>query len=254
MSTLDNFLSSVVNQFIVRPTGSPNIVGVGGFIFDILDAEEVSLDAEVTDHFVEANYAVQDHIATRPLMFTLRGYVAELADLQTNNILSNLFNTLVLGPVSAYAPQFTTQAVQAYTQLAAITAQTETVISQAQSIFNIFQQKSTTANYQQQAFSFFQNIWMNRQLCTVETPFNTFENMAIVSLRAIQKGETKIISDFAVTFKQIRTTSTIMDVSTPLAVGRALDMIAPPVASGTITGAAISADPKTLMANYFPGA
>ena len=241
--TIEQFISSVTNGYVVRPSG---LIGVGGFVFDILDNEEVSLDAEITDHYVEENYAIQDHIATRPLMFTLRGYIAELRDIQSQTLLPVLTKAQSLASVGGFLPEFSVQATQVYSKIIDVTSQINSVVNQANNIVDLFDMKSTTANNQQRAFQFFQKLFEDRQLCTVDTPFNQFQNMAISGLRAIQRGDTKFISDFAITFKQIRTTvSAQADV--PVLAGRAGYANFETVSGGLVSGAVVDTNAQTIL-------
>ncbi len=205
-----NLVSSVVNQFIVRPLGAPNIIGISGFIFDVLDDEEVIIDSDITDHYVESNYAIQDHIALKPVRFTLRGYVAELVD-DLPNSLASIYNRVKgLQTLGGLAPQFNTQDSQFYSQVNDTVQKVTNVINQAKSAYQLFGDSSTTSNKQQKVYQYFFNMWKTRQLCKVETPFAVFDNMAIESIRAIQSGSTRFISDFTITFKQILTVNSIV--------------------------------------------
>ena len=48
------------------------------FFFTYLTDESVSMQADITDNFVETNYSVQDHIAIRPRTIRLKGLVGEV--------------------------------------------------------------------------------------------------------------------------------------------------------------------------------
>ena len=206
---VNGFVNNVTNQYIVRPLGGLRSIGISGFIFDIEGDDEVNLDAEITDHYVEDNYAIQDHIALRPTRIVLRGYVAELTDLFPNSLLSVLTKVQSLSSIGGFLPTFTAQATKVYTQVAGVVSRVGQVVNQARNVFDLFGQKSTSANKQQNAYKFFQDMRESRTLCTVETPFQVFNNMAIENVRAIQKEPTKFISDFQITFKQIRVVATV---------------------------------------------
>lgn len=49
----------------------------------------------------------------------------------------------------------------------------------------------------------FSNIWKQKILCFVDTPWGTFHNMAIQSISVSQSEETKHITDISITFKQL---------------------------------------------------
>lgn len=204
-----NLLSSITGQAIVRPLGAPNLTGVSGMVMDILDDEEIVVDSDITDHYVEQNYAVQDHIALKPLRFTLRGYVGELVD-DIPNALANIFTQVTgLTTLGGLAPEFNVQDSQFYAKLNNVLQLGTNVLKQVKNAYQLFNQSVTTTNRQQTVYQYFFNMWKTRQLCTVETPFAIFENMAIESIRALQTGETNVISEFTVTFKQIQTVASI---------------------------------------------
>lgn len=227
LQTKANLLSQVVNQFIVRPTGNPNLGGVSGFIFDIISSERVQLNSDITDHYVEDNISVQDHIALRPEHFTLRGYVGELNDVLERALISAVTTTQRLSIVNSFIPTFTTQALQLYSQVADVAARVKQGINQAQNLYDLFTQKSTNATKQQRGYNYFKSIWISRQLLTVETPWEIFEDMAIESVSSEQDETTNMVTNFSVTFKRIRTTKTLVSFDlSKVADGRAADMVA----------------------------
>lgn len=73
-------LTTLDQQAIVRPNNPPP--GIAGFLFDIELEQKVELTSDITDHFVENNTAVNDHIGLRPEMVTFQGVVAELVGTQ----------------------------------------------------------------------------------------------------------------------------------------------------------------------------
>ena len=60
---------------------------INGFLFDIVGKIQHDLDSDSTDHYVEDNTAVQDHIALKPEKITLVYYHGEVSDV-SNNITS----------------------------------------------------------------------------------------------------------------------------------------------------------------------
>ncbi len=226
ISSIEDSLSNIVNNYIVRPLGGNSTSGINGFVFDIIADEEISLDSDITDHYVEDNYAIQDHWAQRPLRIRVRGYVGELADLFPNTFLGLLTKVQSLSSIGGYFPTFTQQATEAYAKIAGVAAQAGEVINQANNVYSLLTGASTTATKQQNAYVTLSQMWLSRQLCSVETPYGVFNLMAIESMRALQKDETRLISDFEITFKQINVVSTkvIPNLSVPnlLGAGKAL--------------------------------
>ena len=202
--TLPNFITSVVDKFVVRPTGNPNRIGVSGYIFDIIGHEEISLDSAITDHYVEDNQAIQDHIALNAEQFTLSGYVGELT-YQPSHPFSAFMPILQdFENVPGVTPSFTIQAGQAYSKILYMSQKTGEAVNKAQSLYNLFSDFSTTISKQQNAFNYFYGLWSNRQLCEIETPWGIFKTMAILNIRAKQDEDTKMVTSFSITFKKIR--------------------------------------------------
>lgn len=203
-----DLLNQVVNQYIVRPLGNKGGGGFGGFVFDVTGDEETFFDSEITDHYTEQNSAIQDHIALRPIRFTVKGYVAELTDILQVNL--NLIATVGqrLGIVDDFLPGFTYGSLQAYASIAATLSEAQSAVSQVQTIYQLFSQSNTSATKQQAAYSFFKKNWNTRQLFTIETPHDILQNMAIERVGVLQRDENRFVSDFSVTFKQIRYAST----------------------------------------------
>lgn len=206
MDNAANLISNIVNQYIVTP--SSNLIGVDGFIFDIIDDEDVLVDSDITDHFVEDNYAIEDHIALKPVIFTLRGFVSELSfTTQKTSLVVQIANDIA--NVAAFLPSFSIQAQQAYNLISQINLSVENALNTASSLYGLYSSYSTTTGNQQNAFNYFKALRDSRTLCQVETPFGVFQNMAIMRIQATQKGDTKLISDFSVTFKEIKTVTSV---------------------------------------------
>ena len=214
---------------IIRPNNPPP--GIAGFVMDIRLEDSVKLESDITDHFVEDNTAVQDHIALRPEEVTVHGLVGEIT--QTLAQADSVANQVEALPVVVdMQPQYTDiqQAEldaddNASAQL--IQAQTDT-----QSLDGYFNARSPQTNTKQsQAFAYFYQLWKGRQLFTVDTPWGFFSDMAIKSLNATQDQTTRVITDFSITFKAIRFAKTIMVSSGQLA-GRCAQQRAPQTNNG----------------------
>lgn len=205
-----NLISAVVNQAIVRPLGDPYTIGISGLIFDIVSVVDLRIASDITDHYVEQNYAIQDHWAQKPIIVTVKGYAAEKVSIFIPNILSPLFTAITgLTPLAGLAPQFNTQDAQFYNTLQNVAQLGKNVVNTAMSVFQVFDQAATMVTRQQSVFNFLMSLWQSRTLCTVETPFAIFNNMAIELILPSQPEETTLISEFVVTFKQIKTVASI---------------------------------------------
>ena len=201
-------LKSAARNIIVRPTGISKVIGLSGFVFDVVEDEEISLESDITDHYVEDNNAIQDHVALRPERFTVRGFIGELSHLFPSPLLQIVTKIQRLVVLTSYIPTLTNQSTQKSTKVGNDNIQQLTPLESAQNLYDIFADKNTTATKQQQAFNFFYSMYTTRQFFIVETPYNIFDNMLIESMKIVQGGETNLISDFSITFKKIRIAET----------------------------------------------
>ena len=260
IKNVKNLVDNVVNQYIVRPTGGLDSSGINGFVFDILDNEEMILDSDITDHYVEANYAIEDHIARRAEHFTLRGYVGEVSNIFSKSFLNILTNIQSLSSIGGFLPEYATQATEVYSKVQDVASKVGSVLNQAQNVYDMFTNSSTTATKQQNAYNYFYNMWLSRTLCTVETPFGILTDMAIENLRALQKGDTKFISDFSITFKKIRITNTtsfgpvLENTLANTSSGRLADMLSSIKNNGSTTGITKDSNGNLVNVSQLQGA
>ena len=55
------------------------------FVFDLKKDYKFTLSSDITDHYVEDNAAIQDHIGLRPIILEVSGSISEINLLQTKN-------------------------------------------------------------------------------------------------------------------------------------------------------------------------
>lgn len=192
-------------------------------LFNYEGEQTVSLTSDITDHYIEDNTAIQDQIALKPETITTHGFIGEL-----NNVTPAALEPLKqaadkLTVITAYTPELTTTEQLAYANALQAYQLSQNVSNASVAAWNSINKTnygSTTLagtnvtseglqTQQQLAFQQFYGYWRNRTLFTVQTPWAIFKDMAILSLRAIQDSETRMITDFEVTFKMIRTATTL---------------------------------------------
>lgn len=191
-------------------------------LFNYEGENSVMLESDVTDHFVEDNTAIQDQVALRPELITTHGYIGELNDVVPPLLAPLKLIADKLTTISAFTPGLSATAVLAYAEAQQAYAIASLAISAGVSAWgaingtgdaitfqngNVFQRG--VQNKQQIAFQQFYGYWRNRTLFTVQTPWALFENCVIKSLRSIQDAETRVFTDFEVTFKLMRFAQTI---------------------------------------------
>ena len=197
-----NFLRSATNRAIVKPE---DFEGIAGFVFDITNKDDISLTSEITDHFIEDNTVINDHIALRPEIITVEGLVGELK-LDIPPLLRALsdLNDKLTG-FSGFLPELTAQTNEIYNQAEQILRTKEQAEQTIENLHNTFRglDVAPKETLQSKAFSYFYSLWQSRRIFTVETPWNTFTNMAILNMK-VKQEDTKYISNFSMTFKKIR--------------------------------------------------
>ena len=147
-------------------------------------------------------------MGARPVRFAIHGFVGELRDIFPNGLIGILMKVQSLQSIGGFFPEFSAQATQVYAKVADVVSKAGEVVNQAKNVYDLINGSSTSATRQQNAYQTFYQMWLSRQLCSVETPYGEFNNMAIESMRIIQKGASNMVSDFEIVFKQINQVST----------------------------------------------
>ena len=210
-----------------------------------------TFESDITDHYVEDNTTVVDQIGLRPEVITVSGFIGELNDILPLplQILQTMANTLLL--VDSYTPELSVTALTKLNQAtllyesaasianSAISAWGSLIgsgeqVGQATGTFTVG--ASASQNQQQQMFQQFYGYWTQRTLFNIQTPWAIFTNMAIKTLRAIQDAETRMITNFEVTFKKIRTASTQITSLSAIASARAATQSAAESSNGATSG------------------
>lgn len=175
--------------------------------FGLAQSAEIGQQSQITTHYTEQNNAINDHWAISPLTFTLSGLIGEVVYTpptkwanyvarQTTEM-SALINLLAV-PLDANTSnayniaQFANANVRRYTR----------TIAQNLSKLGIIKTQTRKTN-QQYVFEQLRNLQTKRQLLAVETPYGTFEDMAIINVRMSQSGN-RFYSQVSVDFQQWR--------------------------------------------------
>lgn len=241
---------------LLKPKNPPP--GIEGFLFDIPETETVKLQAQITSHFTEDNFSIQDHIAFEPLTVTLVGVVAELV--LTKDALENFIQQALdrLGATGLLGPNFSTSAQQYLSEYSRLKSAATSAAKGFNSLYNAligtgpFGLGDVRTN-QQRAYDVLTQMFSSRALIHCETPWRTFgprdaldkQNppMVIESLEFFQDADTKDLSRVTVTLKEFRTISTTAGIGTLQ--GRAVGQNAAAAEKGKAQGASESVLLKT---------
>src|SRR5574343_355335 len=85
-----------------------------GFLFDFEGENTVNIGSEISDHFLENNSTVQQHIANRPITVTVRGFVGELTDVVPDYLRPLQIVADKLTILSAYTPSLSITALRVF--------------------------------------------------------------------------------------------------------------------------------------------
>jgi len=213
--------NNLINRFVVSPVVN---LGIAGFDFDIFDEHKSEQNADITDHFVEDNSTIQDHIAIKPLKFTLRGFVGELVNKRADpkSEVAELAEKLTI--INSYIPVITAAARQLQSRIEdnklSNVDEVESAVGTGVDLFQAYKAINPASMKQAKAYNFFSALFNAKQLVAVDTPFGFFSDMAIENIVSIQ-GDNAYISDFAITLKGFRTVSTkLVDFDEKKAQGR----------------------------------
>lgn len=197
-------------------------------LFNYEGEQSLQLQSDITDHYIEDNSAIQDQIALKPEMYTVQGFVGEL-----NNVAPAALKPLKtiaekLTPIAAYAPALSITATLAYARAFQAYQTGANLLNSAVGVWSTINGggdfsggqgvingnglavgDKKTQTQQQIYFQQFYGYWRSRTLFTIQTPWAVFQDMAIERLNAVQDPETRVITDFSITFKLMRFASTL---------------------------------------------
>ncbi len=218
-----------------RNTNGAPVQQPPALLFHYEGDQNVHLQSDITDHYIEDNTALQDQIALRPEEISTHGFIGELNDVVPPSLAVVKTVADKLTVIGAYTPELSASALIAYNnafQLYQVgQSAVNSVVSSWSSITNtggesvigsggILVQPNQTK--QQVMFQQLYGYWRNRILFTVQTPWAVFQNMAIKDMIAVQDSTTNVITDFNLTFKMIRIASSQLSIFDPSALqGRA---------------------------------
>lgn len=207
----------IFKKFVDVDTAIVNVLsntGIAGFKFHVPQTEQVKMENEVTDYYINTGTAVQDHIAQKPVTITLTGLQGEYfySVNQIEDMLAKVVPTMSL--IKQFLPKLTRANIQ--NRFKKVTAkelsgnvQNEKIVAgiekkgfNAVNLFRVFQDLYKLKTAQTRAFLYFEAMWKSRALFTVETSWKRYDNMVIQSL-VPKRDNNADITDFSITFKQV---------------------------------------------------
>ncbi len=250
MTTAATALSNVVlvtpeRTMKYQPQNLPSETGQAqppSFVFHYEGEQRLTAESDIPDHYVEDNTAVQDQIALKPVIYTTRGFIGELNDVTPGFLKPLKFIANKLVPIVGYAPSLTTTGLIAYSEAFFLYQVAQNALNAAVGAWSSIGDllgggDGAPQNKQQVAFQKLFGYQQARRLFTVQTPWASFQNMAISKLTPIQDEESDQWTNFEVAFKQIRFATTgpdgFLDSSVSIFQGQSATQAAPETNLGT---------------------
>jgi hypothetical protein len=223
------------------------------WLFTYEGENTVDLEAEVTDHYLEDNSTVNQHVALKPELITVHGFKGEVENMLPLQGPAGFLAQAVLGAVTDFQPSFSKSAQNVINQAAQAYQQAQVLANAAVGAWNTVSGNTgptvigsegveftnPNQNKQQALFTQIYGYWRQQISQTtpvffnVQTPWAIFTPCVLMKVRAIQPEDTDELTDFYLTFKMIRYVSTA---SSPLvAAGRAALSLSPSVNNGTLS-------------------
>lgn len=175
--------------------------------FGIAQRNEIGRQSQITNHFTESNFSIQDHWAISPLTYTLTGLIGEVV-YQAPTQWANYAQKQVidyLEPLSIISPTLDNYTNAAYNAVQVVQASVERYRQIArQALINLNALKDTTSQSNQEyVYTKLTDMQLNRQLVTIYTPYGSLSDMAITSVRMGQNN-THFYSGLTINFQQWR--------------------------------------------------
>lgn len=205
----ENLLSKIrsgYNKYIVRPFLD---FGLAGFVFDVEGDVSIEQKADITDHYIEDNSAIQDHMAVRPISVKLTNYIGEVAGQRKNEVATTTADVIQkLSILNEYLPEVTGAVSQLRNNIDNGFSSFDDAVDDTSDIWRLVKDLNPTASEQQKAYLFFNSLMEKRILVSLQTPYAFFTEMAIENITSKQNEDNEQITDFSITLKKIRKAST----------------------------------------------
>ena len=193
--------------------------------FDYIQDETSSVEAQITDNYVESNYSIQDHIAIKPRVYRLRGCVGEVIFKNIYNsdtyfrtfrnqhpILKKTLETVNnIGALSGTVSNYTQAAIN-------ITKQIESSYDRYKQIYDNFRNQTNQYRGKRQkvCYDILTNMLRNRIPVTIdglafdsdEFQVNSYPKTFFIQSVSAHQGDNAFISDIEVTIKEFRIATT----------------------------------------------
>lgn len=209
------------------------------FVFDLKKDYKLNLSSDITDHYVEDNIAIQDHIGLKPVILDVVGSIGEVnlnaagkkmneAKIK-NEIFSkkegktNIFNAVDsyssrMGSLTSFAPNIVNQARDFYDSAKNVyntamktfdfikdpTGKNKKPTGSGYDYIEKYNEEAINTSMQFEWIDWFKTQWEHRASFSIVTPYGVLTDMYILDLNASQPENTRYVTNLNIKFKQIR--------------------------------------------------
>lgn len=183
--------------------------------FGICTQNNLSLKSDITNHYTEENYWINDHWAINPPQYTLSGLIGELIYTVPEGWaqkIESLYGLTGLGLLSVLSPtlgSYTSSVLNITRKVQSVVNKYINIAKQSANKIKDFALKKAGITVvkktnQRRVLDELENLMNNRILVNVVTPYGTYNRLAIIAINIRQNENTRFISDIEITFQKWR--------------------------------------------------
>ena len=159
--------------------------------FGQANTSSLSLTSQITTHYTEDNYHINDHWALEPDKFTLTGLIGEIIYRPSKNWSNKAEKVFIdylkpLGVISPTFDSYTQSAINITNAVEESYRRYENIAKKALRTIGI--SESVKSTNQEFVISQLKTLRENRQLVDIHTPYGKYTDMAIVAINANQEN------------------------------------------------------------------
>lgn len=249
-------LSDMWKSFVNVDTVTVDVMNsdIAGFRFHILEREQVEMELDVTDHYIDTNRPVQDHIAWKPVKVTMVGRCGKYFNDISTNIGHSVAYYQTMGIINAYLPKNTDFTIirkiksevsrmtgnGVFNRIAnSLTSNIYGILLNAIKQLNFdliesFNEQVKIEDEQTNTFMYLEGLWQSGLPVKIKTSWREYDNMIIANVKPLRENSADI-SEFTVSFKRLNTTNQIIT-DTKIAKERTAQQKSEPVNNGSTKG------------------
>jgi len=205
-TSFENIVGDIKDWFI-----EPRDDEIKDLHLHIRGTETMTLNADVTDYYVENNIAYQDHIALKPKVFTISGEVGELTwfkrdEMETAWSNDGIFSAVEqkLYPVVSFLPPVAKQASAIQQKAMKIMGVIDSIDNYANRFWNLLSEDDVDTE-QKKSYKYLTALWQARIPIDIRTPYGKIRNYVIQSIEFTQPDRTVDKSQIKISFKEFKT-------------------------------------------------